>query len=371
MTSLVPDAEVVSQYLYRQGWTVVAIGALGRTWKASDSEHIVVVPSELDASFFEWSGVVERIADGMAVPPDRVEQDLAHMYVDTTEFRALSTGPGGSINLDAGVALVASAKAIVRSSATTSRVSRLHIGTSFSTVGDRIAAQARMGHTRDGSYVVPILMPLPRPVDSVDGQFSLPDTHESKERRATRTIAQTLSAIASTIVEPAIEPRPEVLAPLAASGVSRESVVAVHRVISSRSVDGLGARFGWAGGLRPPPGLPESTFIPSEAAPLLQQVADLMKGQKSRREEHLTGVIVQLRDEHDGSAGEFALETVRNGRACEVNVVVTGSLLQQAHSWFREGDALLVRGRIDSPPGRPLRILHPEQVVPVADTRLL
>jgi hypothetical protein len=360
----------VEYYLIKHGWRMVDQGVYGGTWQNEGSTGHVVVPFSLNRSMFEWPGVVGRIAEAQQRDPQQVESDLANMFADTTEFKVLADGPQGSINLDAGATLVTSAKALVRSSATTSRINRLHIGPSFSRVGDRIASQARMAHTRAGSYIVPVLIPLPRPEPAKVGQIPELDAHESQERRASRTLAQTLATISSRIIEPAVEPTMDVLPSLAVSGVSRESVIAVHRVVSSSTVTALSTSFSWAGGLRPPPGLPPSVHVPTEAAPLLVAAAKLMEGAKLRPGEEFTGVIVQLRHEQGESVGEFSLQTVRRGRSCEIAVPVSGQHLDRTHSWFRNGDALLVRGRVESRPGRPLRIPNPETVIPVAETRL-
>lgn len=368
-----PTNEDLTAYLRSTGWKIARQGGRGRLWVASDSSQSVVVPDDLTAESFEWQGIITRVAAAQGLTSDLLERVIAYQYVDLTELRASTDEPSGSILLDLGAALVDSARAIVRSSATSSRLDRLAIDGNYSLVGDRLAAAARMGHTRDGSYILPILMPLPKPRDVDEAQGTLvaaSDFSESDHRRVTRTMAQTLIAIRKHIVEPEASPTRAVLGDLLAAGVTRESVLAVERVLSCDSVTMLGAQFEWAAGVRPPGGLPASVEFPSPAAARLVEAAHLMRTVKREPGEQLTGVIVQLRHEPGESHGEFALQTVRKGRPCEVQVRVEGEILIQAFSWFREGDALLVQGRIERSPGRPLRVPAPTRVLPVAETML-
>ena len=91
-----------------------------------------------------------------------------------------------------------------------------------------IARQARMAHTEDGSYVVPIWMPLAPPPDDEQSLFTDEDEQrlpvETSERRVTRTLTQSLDAVQKVIVQPANAPRNSGdLMPVIAAGGSKSS----------------------------------------------------------------------------------------------------------------------------------------------------
>lgn len=303
-----------------------------------------------------------------------MESEIAHQFFDVTELRAVGDTAHDSIPLATGQALLASGRTILRSSATTSRRQRVVIGSQFSTVGDRIASRARMGYTRHGSYVLPILMPisvgdLDRPeMPSFVGTETF---RESEERRVTRTMAQALTAIHNRVVTPAVDPPKSVIPDLVVAGATRETVVAIERLVATPEVSGLGIDFRWASAVQAPSGLSRAVTFPAEAAPLLTRTAQLMRSAPKRREEQLSGVIVELRDEPNEKFGEFSLQTVRNGRHCEVRVTVERETLDQAHAWFADNETLIIDGAVESRPGRPLRVPRPESIVPLSDTILL
>lgn len=73
---------------------------------------------------------------------------------------------------------------------------------------------------------------------------------EPEERRATRTMAQALSAIKNRIVEPARAPGPSVIPDLVIAGVSREMITALHQLITDDHVSTFDASFRWRGNRR-------------------------------------------------------------------------------------------------------------------------
>jgi len=291
-------------------------------------------------------------------------------FTDVAELRA-ETDIRGSVPLATGVTLVQSAHMLVRSSSTSSRTERLSIDGHYLRSGDDLAVKARMAHTRDGSYVLPILMPLPR---SSEGNEETPalipndELFESDERRVTRTLAQTMAVIRSQIVEPARSLNTDALGALLFAGATREAVKAVEHVLRADGVSALETRFAWAAGELAPAFIPSEVSIPSEAAPLLAEAADQMRSRPRPRFEQFTGPIVELRDPQDGR-GEAWIRTVRRGRNCEIRVSIDEHTLGAVHQWFQRHELVFVTGRVESGRGRPMRIPDPETFGRVADTQ--
>jgi hypothetical protein len=361
-------------FLTLKSWHIRGSGALGELWE-NDLGRTIAVPKGITPRHFEWDGIVRRLADSEKRSASAIDLALKRLYTDVAEFRAADdTYIRGSIPVDAGYALVSAARQFMRSSATTSRSPKAHIDGKYSSAGESIAERARFAHTIDGSYILPMLVPLSRPAKNSGTLFSddAGERHiwEPEERRATRTMAQALSAIRNRIVEPAHEPKPNVVADLVVAGVSREMVIALHSLISDESVATFDATFNWAGALAAPVGLPEKVEIPRDSADLLKRTSALMKTQKKKTFEALTGPIVQLRDDAALTFGDVNLQTVRNGRSCEVIVRLSGESLARAHQWFESREALVVEGRVTTVRGRHLAILEPTRVTPLRETLL-
>lgn len=131
-----------------------------------------------------------------------------------------------------------------------------------------------------------MLVPISRTVDSQESLIprnpKVRGAFEPEERRATRTMAQALSAIQNRIVEPAHAPSSAVITDLVIAGVSREMITALHQLLTEDSVSTFDASFRWATGLDEPQRLPERVEIPSDAAEVLKLTSDLMR--PSRKE---------------------------------------------------------------------------------------
>lgn len=371
----VSTVDDLTSYLIRHGWKVTSTGQMGALWRRGlEDSSLVAVPSNITSRNEEWSGVVSRIAHAEKLQPSAVDTSIRNQYIDATEFRAADDlYIEGSIPLEAGFSLFASARTVVRVCATTSRGAKARIGGDYSTRGDRIAESARFGHTLRGSYIIPVFMPLPRPTAPSQTPLDLEKNqrtfYESEERRVTRTMAQSLAALKSLVVEPGKAPRSSVVADLVTAGVSREMVLAIHKVISDESVATFDATFSWAGSIPKPPNLPERIAIPSESADLLEGAARQMKVGKKTGVETMTGLIVQLRDEGE-RFGEVVIQTVRRGRPCEVSVRLAQHQLIDAHEWFKERRALVLDGPVVSQPGRPLRVDAVKRLQPLDETFL-
>lgn len=183
-------------YLLRHGWSPDDPGPGGALWRRQD-DAVVAVPDQVSAGTVEWRSVVERLAAYENQTVSVVAESIRLQLTDVTRLSAANDIViAGSIPLAAGVSLVSSAWAMLRAAATSSVRPRSHIAGNFSKIGDSVAASARLGHTEEGSYVLPLLMPLTPPSgDAQVHQSPVPGLElermpfETAERRVTRTLA--------------------------------------------------------------------------------------------------------------------------------------------------------------------------------------
>lgn len=344
----------------------------------SDPPRAIAVPfGEIVPGEREWRGVIERLAEFERRSVAEVSTSVANQFVDVTYLRAANDfAISGSIPLAAGASLVTSAKEMLRSSATTAQRARAHIGGNFSKVGDDLIESARLGHTLEGSYILPVLMPLTDaepddpdvpPITGLDLERAKP---ESPERRIMRTFAEALTAVDKIIVEPARDPTSRVTADLVVAGVSREFVVALKRIVAEPAVAEFEAKFEWAPGAKSPSGIPRSVDIPNASSELLERTARLLKQTRKDATQVVTGPIVEVRHMPDDPYGEIAIQTIRGGRSTEVRVRLNLEDIDRCFEWMRSGKTVIAEGDIIRAPGRPLRIDQPGRFTSLESTFL-
>lgn len=172
------------------------------------------------------------------------------------------------------------------------------------------------------------------------------------------------------IVQPARDPKTSDLPPIVIAGASREFVSALHRVLSDPSVARFEAAFVWAGAIGDPAGVPAIISVPTEAAPLLEAAARLLKKSTYTPDEVISGPIVEVRHVPGDPLGQISVQTMRRGRPAEVRVTLSNDGLAPTFDWARDGRTVVVEGRVRRVPGQPLTIDRPLRVQPVDETYL-
>lgn len=355
------------------GWNEQSPGPTGALWTRNGKR--IGVPSEPDNELI--AGVVKRLAFAEQRDLADVVTSVKYLLFDVTHLRADSDYRyADAIPLETGAKIVNSARTMLRATATTARWERAHIGSNYSKYGDDVVAQALMGHTQKGSYVIPVLMPLPEPEGADLHQPALDLDHEQVEfhrspsepfeRRVIRTFAQSMQAVKELVVDPAREPRADDMHELVYRGVSREFCYALAGILKQRSIGEFEASVDWAQAVPAPATMPRSVTIDSEAESLVSKAADKLRQQKVDPSRVFSGTIVQLRHESpDDPFGEIAISTVRQGHASEILVRLRMPLYQKAWDWHYQGRAVLVEGTVRRVPGKPLRVDEPFRCHPV------
>lgn len=371
MTSAQRLDRSLRSYLSQHGWLEQHPGPSGSLWQlvGAGSEPVIAVPAgELSPGQAEWRSVIERLALFESRTAEEVTSSVVNQFTDITYLRAANDFRiAGSIPLTAGASLMSSARDMLRCSATTAQRARSQIGGNFSRIGDAILASARVGHTIEGSYIIPLLVPL---TDAEDDDPSTPPITgleqeradlEPSERRVTRTFAEALTAVKKIVVEPAREPSSRITPDLVVAGVSREFVVALKKIVMEPAVANFEATFSWAAGARSPSGIPESVDIPHASGELLAMTARLLKQNRREATQTITGPIVEVRHVPKDPFGEVAIQTIRGGRPTEVRVRLAMADINQCLEWMRSAKTVIVEGDILRTPGRPLRIERPSR----------
>lgn len=340
----------LTDYLRSTGWASPAEpGPSGRIWLHPESGVGLPVPSTLTATGIDWEQILHRLARIEGVDERTLASRLTGDLVDVANLRASNDIViGDTIPYLAAVSLVRDSWVMLRSSATTSRGPKGHIRR-YRKAADEIAELARMAHTKRGSFVIPILMPIPEAPEPAQEPLPQTDTAfpESDERRVMRTFAEALSAIDRVAVQPERDPTQGDMAEMIRSGVSHEFSAALVRILGQPAVSEFSATFEWAPGPGHAPATPSRVEIPAAALERVSRISTLMKSETAKREiEILTGPVVGVHRDDDDQSGVVTVQTMRNARIAHVTVNVSRDRLYEALDWMKSGETVSIEGRV-------------------------
>ncbi|OLT39427.1 hypothetical protein BJF86_08350 [Serinicoccus sp. CNJ-927] len=335
-------------YLQSHGWASLRdAGAAGRLWDHEETDLSVAVPHEVKEGSLDWRSITARLAEVERVTVEQVVADILFMSTDVANLRAANDLViTDTIPYEAGTAMMRDAWRMFRSCATTSMKVRAQIRGNYNKDADEIAGTARMAHTKRGSFIIPLLLPVsePVPVDTVLVDAAPP---EPVERRVMRTFAEALTKVHEVVVTPEREPRQEDALNLIFAGVSAEFATALHHVLSAEAVAEFGAEFQWAPVAGPHPENLNKVSIPAAAAPRVEAVAKVLRNEtQDPGIEILTGPIVAVaRDPEQG--GTVTIDTFRKSRSTHVSVRVTeDQRFDDALDWMKRRTTVALEGRI-------------------------
>jgi hypothetical protein len=311
------------------------------------------VPYELAVGSTDWKVLLDRMAwiEGVSVPD--LAARFTELAMDVVNLRAANDDRiKDTIALEAGVTLIESYWTMLRSSATTAMAPSPFIR-QFRKSGDGLISAARLAHTRKGSFIIPILMPLPdeeEPEAAIENADPLPGmvtmARESLERRVMRTFADSLAALDTVAIQPEKFPRPTQVEVLVRAGVSDRFVLALHRVLTEETVSEFSASFDWAP-VGDPPKTVSAVSIPSAASERLKAVAErLRETAPPRAEEQFVGPIRRVERDPHGETGSVTVQAIRNGREANIVVPVSPTVLAQAWDWARDHVTLVVNSKV-------------------------
>ncbi|MEU2160397.1 hypothetical protein [Streptomyces sp. NPDC019208] len=360
ITSDVGFSELVS-YLSRAGWTRTRSGALAEIWQPMDDvKSSVLVPRAADADDFERTVAIlaTEVARREQRLPEDVRRDIARQFLDVTDLRAEDDDISeGTISLQAGIGLFSAANHLMVSAAAATIHRQGYYGTSIPKAAHAHARRLRLGQTRQGSYVVPIISSarfgataryedgVPRlEVESEDSYF---------DRRVLATLSRSLETLSEMAMNRDRSPsRSEVLDSVG-EGVSSELCSAVLEVIDKGKVDVFDVSFNWAPASPVPPDLSNHVIFAREYAPILTEVRKELKESEEPSDTVLYGVIRRMSLKANEESGRVALETVVDGRRRSVSFDLDLETYRRAAQYHGERRRVVVTGILDATPGRP------------------
>lgn len=372
-----PPPEAISAYLRNAGWRE----SNGETrlpvqfWsRPDDATQEVMVPLSVEGADFElrWGELVAILAKNERRSPDAVQTDLALARFDVFEIAARSPDSDLSVSLDEGVQLVSAAKSLVVGAACSTLQRKPYHGRSQPNQARAQSRTIRMGQTRRGSYVIPIISPVSdvdesgvdranRDVDSL-----LPDLdREMFPRRAMVTLVDSLSSVHRLTIEPQSEPsNAELVEAVGRDGVSSDVCEAVSMMLKAdRSEIAFAVR--WAlTTQRPNVRSSDALIFPYEASDRVTRLASRLKDTAETGRQVIYGSVTNLSRGASDPTGEVTVQATFGGHVRRVLVTLAD---EQYHVASQANDArrpVVAAGTLERLPGRTYRMIDVTQFEP-------
>ncbi|MFC8974754.1 hypothetical protein ACFT39_22335 [[Kitasatospora] papulosa] len=352
---IAPD--MLQSYLHSRGWTSIASGPVSQLWIPGGGQSSeVLVPTRGDASDFQkrLRILLSDLVEFERRDVKAIESDIASIYLDVTNLRAAHPSAiDDSIPLQAGYELFASAhKILVASAAATIR--RQGHFRNMPLRAREHAKNVRLGHTKRGSYVIPILSQARAPELVYEPNQEHIDL-EIEETLFDRRVAATMSRALGTLQKMVSADRSPTASEMSDSigeGVSRELCRAVGSVIKSDAVAEMDISFAWSDVTSPPSGATELVHFEKESEPLVKMVSEYLMRVPQVRQHVVYGVITELKRRPDENTGRVGLESLIDGRRKVVWMDLGIDSYHLAVRCHDSGTPVVVRGFLDNAPGR-------------------
>ena len=294
-----PLPEDVASWLSGHDWQQVT-QASGRPalWASRDRE--VLQPTLTDASDYDlrMDELLRRLSVWMERTPEAIAEEMIHEGSDISEWRASGLDARDfSVPLEDGLSLVQSVRNVFVAAANATVQRRGYIGLSGLKVAREHARVVRMGQTRRGSYIVPVISRVPGAVaqpDDGQSSFDIDVSAQPFERRVMAQLAQALSAVETMAVKAAQEPTQQQLNESIGVGVSYELCAAVANILNADSFGDVDVGFTWARRAASHPDV-SRVELPKQARGVIQRMAENLRGSDVIAEQVVTGLVWQIR----------------------------------------------------------------------------
>lgn len=345
----------VTEWLSIHGWTRSgSLGDIAERWKKGATSVVVPMLSSSPDFYLRWSEMLGRLAGSLGTDPAGVLLAVVKTGCDIAEFRA-SGQIDDSLPLGDASTLIDSVRRAMQASANSALQPRSYYGHSLPEAARDHARNVRMGQTRRGSYIVPVISRLPvlMPENVDDAVLFEEVAYQPFARSAMLKLAQGLSALRELTHGPASPSRSRITEAVGV-GVSSELCEAVANTLEAESIADLDVAFTWAERL-PASAAPESVRLESEAVPLLREVGSILKGGPIIGRQTVTGYVKRLDRGEDDEVGRVTLRALDNDKARNITIDLNDADYHVAGKANTDRRMVAATGVLHREPGRALR----------------
>ncbi|MFV0632726.1 hypothetical protein [Demequina sp.] len=341
-------------WLDLRGWSVSQrLGDIAERWTSGHTS--VVVPTNRLAPDFDlrWSQMLDSLAGSLATDREGLILRVTESGSDVTEFRA--TGNiDNSIPLGDAATLIDSVRRAMQASANAALQPRSYYGHSLPDAARDHARKVRMGQTRRGSYIVPVISRLPvLEPDNVDDAVLFEEvSYQPFARKAMLRLAEGLNTLRE-LSHGGTEPAPRKITEAVGAGVSAELCEAVANTLAAPSIGGLDVDFNWAERL-PAPSAPHRVGIESDSIEMIRHIGETLRGEPIVGRQTVVGYVKRLDRGEDDELGRVTLRVIDNDRARNVSLELDDNDYHVAGQANTDRRMVSATGVLHREPGRAL-----------------
>ena len=312
----------VTAWLRLLGWSrTAALGTSAEQWR-HDSDG-VVVPMRAEAPDFplRWEEMFRVLARALKNDADGIRLSIAEAGSDIAEFRAIGEGRiDDSIPLGDAATLIDSVRRTMQASANAALQPRSYYGHSLPDSVRDHASGVRMGQTRRGSYIIPVIsrVPILEADDDEDAVLFDDVAYQPFARKAMLCLADGLSALRDLTHGEQVPSRSKITEAVG-RGVSYDLCEAVANTLDTRSITDLDVTFSWAARL-PSSSAPASVRLEGASAQLVHLVSSVLKGEPIVGPQTFVGYVKRLDRGEEDAIGRITLRALHDDHARNISI---------------------------------------------------
>lgn len=355
-TSYEPLPEDVASWLSGHDWQRVT-QTLGRPTLWVSGQDELLQPTLVAANDYDlrMSELFRKLSMWSERPADALAEEMIHEGSDISEWRAHGAhGRDYSVPLEDGLNLVQSVRNVFVAAANATVQRRGYFGLSGLKVAREHARVVRMGQTRRGSYIVPIISRVPGAVTQPDdGQsaFDIDVSAQPFERRVMAQLAEALATVEELAVKATQEPTQKQLNESIGVGVSYELCAAISHVLAAESFGDVDVSFTWARRAARHPDV-SKIELPKQARGVINRMAETLRGSDVIAEQVVTGLVWQIKRDPVDDDGTVKMRAPIGTRLKTLTMTLTLEQTHEAAIAFDEKKPVYARGQLVRGQGR-------------------
>jgi hypothetical protein len=354
------DAE---SFLRDRGWSLRSGRSdVAQLWSQDRDDRLLelLVPQRPAAADYErrWRDLLHNLAaiEGRSV--EAISDDILASSSDVAEWRAVQVADGEyTLPLDDAHVIISGVREAVIAAASSSLHRRSFFGHRKTKQAREHARLVRMGQTRRGSYVIPIISRLPAleedagDTSGADQDRLLEATVVPFQRQVMATLARGMATVHQLAVEGARAPTQRQLNEAVGSGVSAELCGAIERALSAETVRKLDINFRWSRRIPTPSGATAALSFPSSAGPRLGEMRELLRQADAPARQEIFGTVINLHRDDQDIEGTVTVKMVLGSQRRQVRMRLGPSQHDTATECYSSRRPIRAVGVLNNPPG--------------------
>jgi len=351
--------EDAANYLAATGWrSRPARQSIATLWhrQTDGEEQELLVPLRPEARDYEerWIDLLGRLADFDHKSPETLSEEMLYYGADVAEWRVSNgTLVDFTIPLADATRFINGARDAVVAAASATIQRRSYFGHGKPKQARDYANRVRMGQTRRGSYIIPIISRTPSVgTEPDDRRLDIQTEVEPFERAVMSRLAESLDTVQRLANDVNQPPTMRSLNESVAVGVSSELCGAVANILGTDTISTLDVRFAWARQLSPRKEAPTHVEFSKEAAPIIRGMAESLRQSDSSAQQQIVGYVVNLHREEDEPEGVVTVRAETGSVQRNIKMRLSATDYGQATSAHDERRPVIVTGTLRRESGK-------------------